>query len=142
MATTLLVAVDFEEASRRAIELAKQLAAPLGAHLAIVHVYTLPVYTYPGLEPSILPGFHAEVTTAARRAIEAFSRDVGIPDAILREGDLVAEILAAARERSASMIIMGTHGRHGLSHALLGSVAEKIIRQSDVPVLTVRVPEA
>lgn len=142
MATTLLVAVDFEEASRRAIELAKQLAAPLGAHLAIVHVYTLPVYTYPGLEPSILPGFHAEVTTAARRAIEAFSRDVGIPDAILREGDLVAEILAVARERSASMIIMGTHGRHGLSHALLGSVAEKIIRQSDVPVLTVRVPEA
>lgn len=138
MATTLLIAVDFEEASRRAIELAKQLAAPLGARLALVHVYTLPVYTYPGLEPSILPGFHNEVTAAARRAIEALSEEVGIPDAILREGDPATEILAAARERGASMILMGTHGRRGFVHALLGSVAEKVIRQSEIPVLTVR----
>jgi len=141
MATTLLVAVDFEEASRRAIELAKQMAAPLGAKLALIHVYTLPVYTYPGLEPSILPGFHGEVTTAARRALEGLAEEVGVPDVVLREGDPVVEILAAAREWGATMIVMGTHGRHGLAHALLGSVAEKIIRQSEVPVLTVRAQE-
>jgi nucleotide-binding universal stress UspA family protein len=141
MATTLLVAVDFEEASRRAIELAKELAAPLGAQVSLVHVYTLPVYTYPGLEPSILPGFHHEVTTAARRALDTLAEDVGIADAVLREGDPVTEILAAARERGATMIVMGTHGRRGFAHALLGSVAEKIIRQSEIPVLTVRAQE-
>ncbi|MFT3768690.1 MAG: universal stress protein [Minicystis sp.] len=141
MATTLMVAVDFEEASRRAIALAKDLAAPLGAKVVLLHVYTLPVYTYPGLEPSILPGFHAEITQAARGALATLSDDVGIPDAILREGDPVVEILAAARERSASMIIMGTHGRRGLAHALLGSVAERVIRQSEIPVLTMRAQE-
>lgn len=138
MATTLLVAVDFEEASRRAIALAKDLAAPLGAELVLVHVYTLPVYTYPGLEPSILPGFHGEVTRAAGRALEALAADVGIGNTMLREGDPVTEILAAARAKGAAMIVMGTHGRRGFAHALLGSVAEKIIRQSEIPVLTVR----
>ncbi|APR80634.1 Universal stress protein family protein [Minicystis rosea] len=138
MATTLLVAIDFEDASRRAIDLAKDLAKPLGAALVIVHVYTLPVYTYPGLEPSILPGFQGEITAAARGALASFAADVGIPDAVLREGDPAAEILAVARERRASMIIMGTHGRRGFAHTLLGSVAEKIIRHSEIPVLTVR----
>jgi nucleotide-binding universal stress UspA family protein len=138
MATTLLVAVDFEEASRQAIAYAKQLAAPLGATLALVHVYQLPVYTYPGLEPTILPGFHGEVTVAARRALEQLAADEGIERSLLREGDASTEILAAARECAATMIIMGTHGRRGLAHALLGSVAEKVIRQSDVPVLTLR----
>lgn len=141
MATILLVAVDFEEASRRAIELAQKLAAPLGARLVLIHVYTLPVYTYPGLEPTILPGFHSEVTAAAQRAMAALCDDVGVPDSVLVEGDPAREILAAARERKAAMIIMGTHGRTGLSHALLGSVAEKVIRQSEIPVMTVRAPE-
>jgi len=138
MATTLLVAIDFEEASRQAIDYAKQLAAPLGATLVLVHVYQLPVYTYPGLEPNILPGFHQEVTVAARGALEQLAADVSVDRSMLREGDAAGEILAAARECHASMIIMGTHGRRGLAHALLGSVAEKVIRQSDVPVLTLR----
>lgn len=138
MATTIVIAVDFEDASRRAIDLAKELAAPLGATLVLVHAYALPVYTYPGLEPSILPGFHHEVTTAARNALDALSADVGVPSAVLRDGDPAREILAFARERRASMIVMGTHGRRGLAHALLGSVAEKVIRDSEIPVLTVR----
>lgn len=138
MATIIMIAVDFEDASRRAIELAKELAAPLEASLVLVHAYDLPVYTYPGLEPSVLPGFHAEVTTAARDALTALSREVGISDAMLREGDPVREILAAAHERGATMIVMGTHGRRGLAHAILGSVAERVIRQADLPVLTVR----
>ena len=138
MATTIVIAVDFEDASRRAIGVAKELAAPLGAKLVLVHAYELPVYTYPGLEPSILPGFHHEVTQAAHHALEALADEVGVPDAMLRDGPPAREILAAARERQAAMIVMGTHGRKGLAHALLGSVAEKVIRESDVPVLTVR----
>lgn len=138
MVATLLVPVDFEEASRRAIDLAKSLATSLGARLVLLHVYTLPVYTYPGLEPAILPGFHTEVTDAARKALTALADEVGVPDTILRDGDPATEILAAAHERGATMIVMGTHGRRGIVHALLGSVAEKVIRRSEVPVLTVR----
>lgn len=138
MATSLLVAVDFDDASRRAVDLAKSLAGPLGASIALVHVYHVPVYTYPSLDPTILPGFHAELTAAARASLSELAAAVGVPDAVLREGDPAPEILAEARERGATMIVMGTHGRRGIAHALLGSVAEQIIRRSPVPVLTVR----
>jgi nucleotide-binding universal stress UspA family protein len=136
--TTILVAVDFEEASRRAIELARQLAGPLGAERCLLHVYQLPVYTYPGLEPQILPELFKEITVAAGRALEQLGAEVGIKRTLLREGDPAREILEGARHAHASMIVMGTHGRRGLSHALLGSVAEKVVRESEIPVLTMR----
>jgi nucleotide-binding universal stress UspA family protein len=138
MATTLLVAVDFEEPSRRAVDLARELSGPLGAELCLVHAYQLPLYTYPGLEPSMPPLFYTEITAAATRALDALAADVGVPRALLREGDPAPTIVAVAREIGASMIVMGTHGRRGLSHALLGSVAEKVVRTSEIPVLTVR----
>lgn len=138
MATMLLIAVDFEETSRRAIDLAKQLAPPLGATLALLHVHHLPVYAYPDLDPATLPSFRREVTVAARAALQRLAEDTGIALTMLRDGDPAGEILAAAREHGAAMIVMGTHGRRGITHALLGSVAERVIRDSDVPVLTVR----
>ena len=140
--TTIMVAVDFEDASRRAIDVARGLAGPLGAELCLVHVYQLPVYTYPGLEPQMMPDMSKEITGAARKALADLAENVGVARSVLKEGDTAEAILAAAREASASMIVMGTHGRRGLSHALLGSVAEKVVRASDVPVLTVRVPNA
>jgi nucleotide-binding universal stress UspA family protein len=137
MTTTLLVAVDFEAASRRAVELARELAAPLQAELCLVHTYLLPVYTYPGLEPAVPAMFYGEITAAATRALQAFAAEVSVPRALLREGDPAETILATATEIHATMIVMGTHGRRGLSHALLGSVAEKVVRGAHVPVLTV-----
>ncbi len=142
MTTTLLVAVDFEEPSRRAVALARDLAGPLGADRCLVHTYLLPVYTYPGIEPNMPPTFYAaEIGAAAARALEAFAAEHDIPRALLREGDPAPAILAAAHEIGATMIVMGTHGRRGLSHVLLGSVAEKVVRTSDLPVLTVRAAE-
>jgi nucleotide-binding universal stress UspA family protein len=137
MATTLLVAVDFEDPSRRAVQVARELAGPLGAELCLVHTYLLPVYTYPGFEPALPVDFSAGISAAAGRALEAFAAEVGVPRALLREGDPAPTILAAAREVSAAMIVMGTHGRRGLAKALLGSVAEKVVRTSEIPVLTV-----
>jgi nucleotide-binding universal stress UspA family protein len=58
--------------------------------------------------------------------------------AILRSGVPWREILSAVEDVAADLVVMGTHGRRGVSHALLGSVAEKIVRLSPVPVLTVR----
>jgi nucleotide-binding universal stress UspA family protein len=138
MADTVLVAVDFEEASRRAIEIARELSRPLGSEMVLVHVYQIPVYTYPGLEPQITPDLRLEITLAASRALDNLAAEVGVARALLREGDPATAILDAAREVGASMIAMGTHGRRGLSHVLLGSVAEKVVRSSEIPVLTVR----
>lgn len=137
----ILVPVDFEAASLKAIELAKELAGKMGAEVVLVHVYQLPVYTYPGLEPTLLPGFHAEVSAAASRALDQLSAQWGGLRSLLREGDPASEVLAAADEVKPVMIVMGTHGRKGLAHLFLGSVAERVIRKSSIPVLTVRASE-
>ena len=135
----ILVPIDFEPASMKALGIAKEFASRMGGEVAIVHVYQLPVYTYPGLEPSLMPGFHSEVTSAAERAVSSLAQQEGNLRAVLRQGDPATEILAAADELKASMIVMGTHGRQGLAHLILGSVAEKVLRKSNVPVLSVRV---
>jgi nucleotide-binding universal stress UspA family protein len=134
----ILVPVDFDEGSIRALSLASELAAALGAEVTIVHVYELPIYTYPGLDPAALPPLHTEVTDAARRALDEFAKQHGVDRAVLREGDVEAEILGTAKELQARMIVMGTHGRGGLAHALLGSVTERVVRRSPIPVVTVR----
>ena len=136
----ILVPVDFEEGSRRALAFAKELARGLGDELALVHVYTLPVYIYPGLGPSPTPFFHPEISDAARAALDQLAKDAGVQRAILRDGDAADQILATAAELGARMIVMGTHGRRGFAHLLLGSVAERIVRQSPIPVVTVRAP--
>lgn len=56
----------------------------------------------------------------------------------IRVGDPVEEIINAAREEGAGLVVMGTHGRKGLEHALMGSVTELVIRSSDIPVITLR----
>jgi nucleotide-binding universal stress UspA family protein len=137
-ANVIVVPIDFEKASEKALATAKDLASKLGGEVVLVHVYQLPVYTYPGLEPTLLPGFHTEVAAAAKRAVEQAAGQAGVARAVLREGDPAAEILAAAEELGASMIVMGTHGRTGIAHLFLGSVAEKVIQKSPIPVLTVR----
>lgn len=133
-----LVPIDFGEGSERALSVARQLAAELGATVALVHVYQLPVYTYPGLDQAMLPGFHLEVTRAARRALEQRASDAGVQASELREGDPATEILASINRMRPFMVVMGTHGRRGLSHLFLGSVAERVARHSPVPVMTVR----
>ncbi len=140
----ILVAVDFAEASRRALETAQAIAAGLRAPIMLLHVYTLPLYMYPGIEPLPVPppvAFEPELDAATRKAIAAFGASYGIPASrtLVREGDPVDEILATVATIGAQMIVMGTHGRRGLSHLLLGSVAEQVVRRASVPVLTVRV---
>lgn len=134
----LVVPIDFEKASMKALEVAKDLGARLGAEVVLVHVYQVPMFTYPGLEPSLLPTFTTEIATAAKRAVERLSETSGGLRAVLRDGDPATEISHAAQELGAQMIIMGTHGRGGIAHLFLGSVAEKVMRDSVIPVMTVR----
>jgi nucleotide-binding universal stress UspA family protein len=143
--TPILVAVDFEEASLRAFQAAQTIAAGIHAPIFLVHVYRFPLYAYPAIEPVPVPPplvVEMEIDVEAREALTKFATSVGIPPSrtLVREGDPADEILAAATAVGARMIALGTHGRRGLSHLLLGSVADQVVRRATVPVLTVRVP--
>lgn len=137
----ILIPVDFEPVSRKAIALAKELAPALDAELVLLHVYDLPLYTYPGFDPAPIASYLTDISGAAQVALEQLASSVGVERTILRQGDVTSSVLAVAQEIGAKMIVMGTHGRHGLAHALLGSVAERVVRQSPIPVLTIRADE-
>lgn len=143
----ILVPYDFSPCSRNAVNLAVSEAGVHGAGVVLLHVVELVPQFGPDTnlvvpEDSVTPvGIH----TYFRRRAEAdlaeltgeLPRSVAIRRTV-REGAPVDEILAAAREQAADVIVMGTHGRTGIRHALAGSVAERVVRTSPVPVLTVR----
>ena len=135
---TILVATDFSDGSDQALDRAIQLAKLMGARLAIAHAIE-PAIEFPmGTTYSDLDGgYYASVDLAlAARSARAEQRGVRCITKIL-EGPISSEITQWARDIGAGMIVQGTHGRTGLSHALLGSVAEKIVRHAACPVLTV-----
>ncbi len=137
----ILVPTDFGESSSRAVDVAVALAEKLDASLTLLHTYEIPTYAYAGL--AFAPDdYLSAVADAAKRDLEAVLAKVRarMPrvKALLRQGEPRAEILAAIHETNADLVVMGTHGRHGLSRAFLGSVAEATVRSSSVPVLTTR----
>ena len=137
---TILVPVDFQEASMEAISMARDLAGRLGMEVVLLHVFSIPVVVYPGFEPIMAPGLPEEIATAAKRALDQLAASVGDPKTLLRSGDPAAETLKAIEELNPAFVAMGTHGRKGLSHFLMGSVAEQVIRHSKTPVITIHAP--
>lgn len=137
----ILVATDFSEVSDAAFDYAVALAKELGATITLAHVYELPVYGFPSgamlasveIATAIMTG--AQTATADACAKRSGS-GVDIKP-VVREGRASEDIHRIADEVNADLIVIGTHGRKGLSHALLGSVAEKIIRTATRPVLTI-----
>lgn len=134
----ILVATDFGESSQRAEALAVGLAQKLSAKLTLVHVWSVPLPAY------------AEGLSWPTDMIEAAARDALArtharlqdmhpnTEAVLATGPVADRVLETAKERGADLIAIGTHGRRGLVRAFLGSVAERIVRLSPVPVLTVK----
>ncbi len=148
---TMLVPTDFSSGSRAALSLAADLAKVHGARLVVLHVAELlpgltadtVVHAEGGGAPMRLEDFHRAQTLAwmeQDRAL-AHTRDVPV-ELVFVLGAVVSVVLAEAAQRHADVIVMGTHGRSGLAHLVMGSVAERVLRQSPVPVLTVRVPDA
>jgi nucleotide-binding universal stress UspA family protein len=140
----ILVPVDFTETSERAIDLAVDMAAKLGASITLLHVYQIPIYGFPDATLITGPKLAAELSTAAQKALDHLyekNKNRGVETtAILRDGVAWEEISATADQIGAHLIVIGTHGRRGLARALLGSVAENVIRTSHVPVLVVHGP--
>lgn len=139
---TILVPVDFQDASLDALALARNLAARLGLEVVLLHAYAIPVVVYPGFDPIVAPGLPDEIATAAKSALEKLAAENGGLRTILRTGDPATEVMKVIDELRPALVAMGTHGRTGLSHLLLGSVAEKIVRASPVPVVTVHAKAA
>jgi nucleotide-binding universal stress UspA family protein len=134
----ILVAVDFEECSNRALELAIELVGISGASLTLLHVYYVPVDGYPDL-PGLSGELQKSVEEVARKELDrtlatARTRIPGAA-ATLRWGPPAVEILEAVKVTHPDLVVVGTHGRRGIPRTLLGSVAEKVVRLSPVPVL-------
>lgn len=140
----ILVPTDFGDSSQHAIELAMELAKQCGAELTLLYVWDLPSYAYSGMEfasSELLDPIRNEAHAKLERELVAVRRHVPRVVGTLRCGDPWKEIHTAITELAPDLVVMGTHGRHGLARAVLGSVTEKVVRTSPVAVLTVHAKE-
>lgn len=143
MSERILVAVDLSEASIAALREAHALATARGASLAVVHVaphfvdmQTLFPQNY-ATNLAGLGGAEQAVSAEIERQLAALDADPEVPLFIDR-GEAYAEIVRRAEAWSATLIIVGSHGKTGLTRALLGSVAERVVRYAHCPVLVTR----
>jgi nucleotide-binding universal stress UspA family protein len=135
----ILVATDFSAGSDEALAVAIDLAKRTGAHLHLVHVLENGADQFPfGLASyDDRGGLIATIDRELARRSDWAVRDGVTCQTRLVEENAIAGILQAARESGADLIVVGTHGRRGIAHALMGSVAERIVQRAACPVLTV-----
>lgn len=135
---TILVPVDFEGASKRALEAARWLAKALDADLVLLHTHDRPSFDHPELPGETVARIEALVEQTAQKSLADLAEEVDAQGTLFRHGDPAARILEAAAEVKPAMIVMGTHGRRGLNRFFMGSVAAHVVREARVPVVTVR----
>jgi nucleotide-binding universal stress UspA family protein len=139
----ILVATDFSTNAEEAVRSGAQLARQYGAELVIAHVLQPPNYLLPEAYLTYSPQFFGEtlkglnklLADAKKKAQEAGASQVKTE---LLQGMPWVELTTFAADKQCDMIVVGTHGRTGLSRAFMGSVAEKVVRTASCPVLTVR----
>ena len=144
----VLVATDFSETSAVALQYGRELARTFKATLHVVHAVDLLAARIPMSQGHgyDLDNLQKEVESSARSAIAELVTDedrakLGAQEAVVSALSPADAILDYARDRTIDVIVIGTHGRTGLSRLVMGSVAEKIVRGAPCPVLTVRHPE-
>ncbi|MFO0565463.1 MAG: universal stress protein [Polyangiaceae bacterium] len=142
----ILVPVEYSEHCRAALRMAGDWARRLGASVEVIHVWD-----HPPLVPDDVTVEHTDgerrslfelLGENAEREMNEFLASVTLPGELsvthhLETGEPARAILAASEQRNADLIVISTHGRRGFRHFLMGSVAEKIVRLSKVPVLIV-----
>jgi nucleotide-binding universal stress UspA family protein len=135
----ILVPTDFSDCAKQAVTYASELAKRFGAELYLLHVVQPPV-AYPYAVPLFDEAAHPEASAAKElEALEvADGEQIYRVERSIRTGTPFVEIVRHAKESEVDLIVIGTHGLTGLTHMLLGSVAEKVVRKASCPVLTVR----
>jgi nucleotide-binding universal stress UspA family protein len=140
VANNILVPIDFSTYSEHALAYASALAKELRARVHLINAIGIPALGVPEVPSVSLATMIDQLTVENQAALDKLAaplREAG-GTAMVRVGDARDVIIQAAEEVHADLIIIGTHGRRGLSRALLGSVAESVVRSAPVPVLTVR----
>jgi nucleotide-binding universal stress UspA family protein len=146
---SILLPTDFSECARHAVPVAAEFARLLGARVVCLHVVEPVVQPAVGWTPLAEPLPSAELggqlEETAARDLPAFSRSeefegLEVEDVIAR-GDPAAEIVRAAEEHGAGLIVISSHGRTGLGRILFGSTAESVVRHARCPVLVVKPAE-
>ena len=143
----ILCPIDFSDSADHAMRYAAALAETFSAELTLLHVVAPIVAALPGETalPNTLQADLDELTDACRERMEKTvgalaTSGLTVQHKVLN-GVPFIEIIRYAREAETDLIVMGTHGRTGLGHLLIGSVAERVVRKSPCPVLTVKHPE-
>lgn len=139
---TIVFATDFSDCSKVAFEYAYALSKKCGAKLVLVHVVNEPVdlrgFYVPHISFDVL---EEEIADGAKKIMDTFCRENLQEDddfsVSVVSGLAYDEIINQAKMAKADLIVMGTSGRSGLDHMLFGSTAEKVVRKSPIPVLTV-----
>jgi universal stress protein A len=140
----ILVATDFSMWSEAAVEQASALAETFGANLHVLHVVTKPLHDVSTSYAPAAGVFHLvrDLEHDARERLAALPvvGALGLSRVIVSTawGDPSDEILKYARVKHVGLVVCGTHGRRGWDHALMGSVAERVLRLAPCPVLTAR----
>lgn len=145
--TKILAPTDFSEHSRRALDYAVFLARTFGAELTVLHVFEPPVHFGPEMKVQVGDGTTVLLSEFLERqaleALQSLTQQLEADTELrvskrLMHGNPVEAILQAAKEGPYDLIVLGTHGRTGLSHLFAGSVAERVVRLAPCPVLTTK----
>ncbi len=138
----VLCPIDFSEPARAAMKVAVDICTQFGGELTLFHAYELPGYTLPEGSVVASPKMLQDLSDLAdthlaewkKLAQQMGAARVGVEKGV---GEPSQEIIEVARQGRYDLIVVGTHGRTGLRHAILGSVAERVVRRAACPVLTI-----
>jgi nucleotide-binding universal stress UspA family protein len=142
-AQKILVAVDFSETSDRAVATAVELASKFDGRVVLLHAYEIPALGFPDGVLVASSEVVSRISSSAQSAITSLAdkyKGRAPIETIVRTGVPYESVNAVAEEINADVIVIGTHGRRGIARALLGSVAENVIRTATRPVLVVHGP--
>jgi len=139
---TIIVPIDFSDVSSLIAKWAKEVAKKFDAKIILVHIIE-DISTFEGMSPGAKTLHELEKTLieGAQEYMQIFLSkyfsDFNQVKPIIAKGKIVEKIIEIAKENSADLIIIGTHGRKGLDKIIFGSVAEGIVKYSPIPVLTI-----
>src|SRR6185369_1400184 len=144
----IMVPIDYSENSKAALAYGAELALSFGAALDIVHVWDRPTYVSDAVMVQRPGEAHKPIGELirenAQKDMNEFMATISLPSGVptqsrLLSGEPAATLVAELKKGEHDLVVLSTHGRTGIAHLLLGSIAEKLVRMSPVPVLTVPV---
>lgn len=139
----ILVPVDYSMHSREAMQTAARLARSHSGHIILVNVYESLEELFPEAYWLVAPEHERKRVAELQNKLAAAAKELvaagaGDFETQLLRGATAEQIVRCARERGCDLIVLGSHGRHGLGRVLLGSVAERVLRTAPCPVLVVK----